>query len=289
MNEVIIDICILFGNLLENGKKEIILMNKLFINIIDSYMGIDDELRIYEQGRKLRFSKTYVTEMDIETLEEKLMYTILTDKGDGLELEINSIGNFHYIDIILLFWDKNDEEYNIDYLIKFLEQFKVDFDDSNFDELTNYDTFIYIQYEPEEFDNITKIFKQYEIDIKLITQTRNRFENGAGDYWIGYLLGIASSATIEVVKFATNKLKEKHKNNFRSIHLGNLDIENLQRNLSHFLGINALDLKLISFQETIEGKYKVTFRTRYEKIKVISDKDGNISKYELHEISQTNI
>src|SRR5690625_2688940 len=128
-------------------------MNKLLINIVDSYWGVDDKLGIYEQGRKNRFSGTYYIEDDIETFEKKLLYVIFSDKNDGLQLEVNMTAAATYIDIILFLGDQTDEEYDIQYILDFLEGNSIEppYNNGLKEKKEKYsEEFIYIQYAPED-------------------------------------------------------------------------------------------------------------------------------------------
>lgn len=263
-------------------------MNNIFINIIDSYWGVDDTLGIYEQGRKHRHSGTYVTNLDINEFEDKLTYVIMVEKGDGLELEIDSVGSNHFIDIVLLLGDENDEEYNIDHILDFLNQF----DEANAidgDKINNFGSYIYLRYAPEDTKEITGILEKQGVHAEIITHTRSRFERGASDYWVAFLIGLASTATFESLRFVSGKLKEKFNNEYRDVHFGELNIDRVRNQLSYQTGVNEHDLIIISFEEIENGQYKVIFRNRYEKISVITNKNGGISRFEKHELTQTRV
>jgi hypothetical protein len=264
------------------------LMNKIFINIIDSYWGDDDTLGFYEQGRKHRHSGTYLINLDINEFEEKLTYAIMVGKGDGLELQIDSVGNNHYIDIVLLLGDETDEEYNIDYILEFLNQFD-EGNAINGDKISNFGSYIYLQYAPEDTKEITGILEEQGVHAEIITHTRSRFERGASDYWVAFLIGLASTATYESLRFVSGKVKEVFNNEYRDLHFGELNIDRVRSRLSYQTGVNEHDLILISFEEIENGQYKVIFRKRYEKISVIINENGDILSFQKHEPTQTRV
>jgi len=214
----------------------------------------------------------------------------MSHKGDGLDLEIHSTKSGTYIDIELLV-DEEENESDIDYLINFLEPYKLELQEiEKQDKSPSFGSYIYIQYStPDDLETIINIFKEKNIEVQMITETRKTFESGAGDFWLGYLLGIASSATWDGLKHTFTKLKNQNDTHYRTIQIGSIDVDSLRENVSRYSGINKQDLVLISFEEVETGLYEVRFRSRYRKINVHSNVQGHISSLRIIENSQSQI
>ena len=264
--------------------------NLIFITINDSCWGIDSEHGIFESKRKQLHTGTYEINLSIAEFEKQLVHTIMTDKGDGLDLEIHSENSGTYIDIDLLVSEKENES-DIDYLIKFLEPFQVELKEIEREErLPKFDSYIYVQYSsPKDLEAIMGTFRKENIEVQMITETRKTFERGAGDFWLGYLIGIGSSATWDGMKQAITKIKNHQDTHFRTVQTGSINVELLKENISRYSEINKQDLIFISFEEVDTEQYKVWFRSRYKKISVITNEQGHISALNIYEESQTQI
>lgn len=266
----------MFYNMINKG---VITLNFIHINIIKSYWNLD----FIEQKRERQYSITISSDITIDEFEEELIKTIMMDKGDGLELNLYSIKNKHFVDVVLLLGD--EDEYSIDYLIEFFKQFNEQPEiifDTDYD---TYDTYLYLKYAPEEFKDITEILKEHGFEAELISERRSTFERGAGDYFLAYLIGIASSKTSE----ALSKIKEKYNDYVRDVQVGSLNIKNLKQNVSNEMNVNYNHLNLISFKELESGTYEVHFRTRYDNYFVTTNSKGDISKLVRKELTQTRI
>ncbi|GIN59346.1 hypothetical protein J8TS2_36650 [Lederbergia ruris] len=265
-------------------------MNPLYITITDSYWGVNKEQGIFESNRKKLYTGIHETKLSIEEFEKQLIHTIMTHKGDGLDLEIHSTKSGTYIDIGLLV-DNEENESDINYLIHFLEPYQPKLQEiEKVEKSPSFDGYIYIQYSsPKDLETIIKTFKKENVEVQTITETRKTFERGASDFWIGYLIGVASSATWDGVKKAFTKVKKQHDTHFRTVQIGSINFDSLKENVSRYSKINQQDLVLVSFEEIETGQYEVWFRSRYKKIRVNSNAKGHISSLKIHENSQTNI
>src|SRR5699024_8422135 len=103
-------------------ERSLNIIRKLYIAIIVSRLSLDNRKGVYESEKKQLHTGIYETELKIEDFEDHLVRTILSNKGDGLDLNIYSTKNCTYIDIDLIIHD-DETEPNIDYIINFLESF----------------------------------------------------------------------------------------------------------------------------------------------------------------------
>ncbi len=249
-------------------------MNTVHINIFDSYWGMD-EVSFFETGRKLRFYGTIEIQTDIQEFEDKLHELIMNQKNDGLEIERNTYGENHFVNVFL-YLDEGQDDYNIDYIIDFLNQFPTVEANTSENEVINYDKFIYAQF--GDMEDVINFLEDEGIEFKLISQTKSTYDRGNSDFWIAFVLGIAQNASWDLVKFLGGKLKNKFIDSNRAIEIALLNVNQLSKNLADMAAVNEQDLRLISFSETApdEEKYNVEFRTINEKFKVISTKDGGV-------------
>lgn len=119
--------------------------------------------------------------------------------------------------------------------------------------------------------------------------TTYKYERGASDLWEAYLLGIASSASIELIKPAINNLLKKFNNN-RDIQFGTFNIQKLKENVANLLEENIQNLELISFKNNNdEDRYSVIFTTRYQKVFVETNSSGTIIEFNAERKTQTRI
>jgi len=253
-------------------------MDTVHINIFDSYWEIN-ETDIIETGRKLRFYGTIQIQLDIEEFEYQLHQLIMEQKNDGLEIERNSYGESHFVNVFLFLGEEQDEEYNIDYIHNFLNRFPHVEASTNEHEVIKYDKFIYALF--GDMEDVIKLLEDEGVDFELISQTKGTYDRGAGDFWVSFVIGIAQNASWDFVKAIGGKLKNKFSDSNRVLEVAYLNANQLQKNLAEIANINEQDLRLISFSETAPGeeKYNVEYRTISEKFKVKSNKNGDILEF----------
>ncbi|PLR94833.1 hypothetical protein [Bacillus sp. T33-2] len=264
-------------------------MNVAQINIIDVYFGVNEEKGIHEIGRDIRFSAVYEVDIDIQQLESKLIDEIMQKKGDGIKVEINSFENNHYVDVYLLLGEEQeDDKFNIDFILEFLQQFqRHDLKINKYNE-KNYDKFIYARYAPGDYEDISNFLQEEGIEFQLLSKTRNTFERGASDFWEGFLIAMGQSASWDLVKMTASKIKNRYNGSFRSIEVACLDVGKLRENLADLAVVDQQDLRLISFFEIDNDQetYEVHFRTIHEKFDVQSNKSGTILKFDRYDIRE---
>src|SRR5699024_7114246 len=136
----------------------------------------------------------YETELKIEDFEDHLVRTILSNKGDGLDLNIYSTKNCTYIDIDLIIHD-DETEPNIDYIINFLESFHSEKGHNKINDLKKFDTYIYVESTSTlEMKSLIDALTEESTNIEAVSEVRTTFEHGAGSFICGFLIGIISNA-----------------------------------------------------------------------------------------------
>lgn len=267
-----------------------IAINTLYVTVTLSRWGISNEEGIFESERRHLYSGTYGTTLSTSDFEEKLIRTILSHKGDGLDLNIQTTKIGVYVDIELLI-DEKDADPNIDYLVDFLESFHSELEkQEQVDSLPDFERYIYFQcFSPQELEILTKEFKKKNIETEVVSETRKTFEKGAGSFFMAYIIGIASTASWDAGKKLLKKIRKKHDIHFMKVQTGSIDTNSLIENVSQSTGINQQDLDLISFEEVEKRRYEVWLRNRYKTIVITSNAQGYISNLKIYERSQTHI
>jgi len=136
----------------------------LYINIILSRLGVSNKKGIFESDRKLLHTGDYELDLSISDFEEQLTRTILSHKGDGLNLNIQSTKKRSYVDIELLVGEEDDEP-NIEYLLHFLESFKskVEKQEQTY-KLSDFENYIYIEcYSSDESELLIKALEKENV------------------------------------------------------------------------------------------------------------------------------
>lgn len=260
-------------------------MNAVSVRIKYSFWDFNTE--VFRVGEKFVYEELFEIAIDIHELEEKLYKLIMDDKIDGMTLEVNSFNDLHFLEIDLFLGEPGDT-YDINYIIKFLSQFKK-LDNLQFtNDLSNYQGFIYIKYS-DEVEEALNIIKSCGLNAEKISMTTFKYERGASDLWEAFIIGIASTATWDSIKFAKAKLQEKFNNQYRDLHLGRFNAQRLKEDVAHLLDEAPLNLEMVSF-ECIEGnRFMVTFNSRYQKVFVESTEIGTIIKMNTEKETQTRI
>lgn len=216
-------------------------MNLIQVSIIFSYW--DNQL--VEVERSHEFSMDIKSSVTIDEFEEELTEMIMRDKGDGLFLDIYSIEQRHYVDVFLLLGEPDQSSYDISYLRKYLEKFEEIEVNETDDDYSEFDSFIYLEYAPTDLPDIMKILEDKGIKAKVISERRSTYERGAGDYFLAYLIGLASSMSVEVIK----KINSLYNDHVREVQSGEFPVEIIRRNLAEKTGEDTNNLALISFEE----------------------------------------
>lgn len=261
-------------------------MNVVSVRIIFSFWDFNTD--IFRVGEKLVFEELFEIDIDISKLENKLYELIMKNKNDGMSLEVNSSGGLHFVEIDLFLGELGDT-YDISYIIDFLSQFKkLESIPDTTKDLSKFQGFIYIK-DTDKLEEIIELLKSYGLNPKKIGMTTYKYERGASDLWEAYLLGIASSASIELIKPAINNLLKKFNNN-RDIQFGTFNIQKLKENVANLLEENIQNLELISFKNNNdEDRYSVIFTTRYQKVFVETNSSGTIIEFNAERKTQTRI
>ncbi|MCQ6281650.1 hypothetical protein [Bacillus sp. EB600] len=260
-------------------------MNVVSVRIKYSFWDFNTE--ISRVGEKLVYEGVFRIDIDISELEEKLCKLIMNDKHDGMTIEVNSFNDLHFMEIDLFLGEPGDT-YDINYIIKFLSQFKKLDKLPSTNDLSNYQGFIYLKYS-DEVEEALNIIRSCGLNAEKIGMTTFKYERGASDLWESFILGIASSVAWDSIKFVKAKLQEKFNNHYRDLQFGTFNAQRLKENVAHLLGEAPQNLEMVSF-ECIEGdRFLVTFNSRYQKVFVESTDSGTIIKMNTEKETQTRI
>lgn len=96
-------------------------MEVVSVRIKYSFWDFNNE--VFRVGEQIVYEELFNIDIDIFELKEKLYTLIMNDKNDGMTLEVNAFEDFHFIEIELFLGEPGDT-YDIEYIIKFLDQFE---------------------------------------------------------------------------------------------------------------------------------------------------------------------
>ena len=260
-------------------------MNIVSIKIKFSYWDFNsDNFRI---SKKSVYEQLLEIDQEISKLEKKLYDLIMEDKNDGMSIEVNSSGTFHFIEIDLFLGEVGDT-YDISYIIEFLSQFKIIERISYNNDLSNYQGYIYIK-GTELVNHLVKLLNIHGINLKIIGKTTSKYERGASDFWEAYLLAIEKYNAIKPLIYLIYKFLEKYKEYTREIQFGTFNAQKLKENVANLIDESHYNLVMISFEKIEEDRYNVTFTTRYQKINVETDNTGKVLKFNTDKKTQTRL
>jgi hypothetical protein len=260
-------------------------MNVISIRIKYSFWDFNTD--VFRVGEKFVYEGVFQINLDISEFEQKLYELIMMDKNDGMTLEVNSFENIHYVEVDLFLGEPGDT-YDIEYIIHFLNQFKKLETLPATNDLSKYQGFVYIQYS-DEADEALNLLKSCGIEAEKIGMTSYKYERGASDLWIAFILGIASSAAWDTIKSGKVKLENEFNNHYRDVQFGIFNAQKLKENVAHLTGETQNNLEIISFESVNDEKFLVTLNSRYQKFYVEATESGEILKMRTDKITQTRI
>jgi hypothetical protein len=260
-------------------------MNVISIRIKYSFWDFNTD--VFRVGEKFVFEGVFQINLDISEFEQKLYELIMMDKNDGMTLEVNSFENIHYVEVDLFLGEPGDT-YDIEYIIQFLNQFKKLETLPETNDLSKYQGFVYIQYS-DEADEALNLLESCGIEAEKIGMTSYKYERGASDLWIAFILGIASSAAWDTIKSGKVKLENEFNNHYRDVQFGIFNAQKLKENVAHLTGETQNNLEIISFESVNDEKFLVTLNSRYQKFYVEATESGEIVKMKTDKITQTRI
>jgi hypothetical protein len=260
-------------------------MNVISIRIKYSFWDFNTD--VFRVGEKFVYEGVFQINLDIPEIEQKLYELIMMDKNDGMTLEVNSFENIHYVEVDLFLGEPGDT-YDIEYIIQFLNRFEKLETLPATNDLSKYQGFVYIQYS-DEADEALNLLESCGIEAEKIGMTSYKYERGASDLWIAFILGIASSAAWDTIKSGKVKLEKEFNNHYRDVQFGIFNAQKLKENVAHLTGETQNNLEIISFESVNDEKFLVTLNSRYQKFYVEATKSGEILKMKTDKITQTRV
>jgi hypothetical protein len=260
-------------------------MNVVSVRIKYSFWDFNTD--VFRVGEKFVYEGLFKINLDISEFEKKIYELIMTDKNDGMTLEVNTFDNIHYVEADLFLGEPGDT-YDIEYIIQFLNQFE------NLEalpatkDLSRYQGFVYIRYS-DEADEALDILESCGIKAEKIGMTSYKYELGASDLWVAFILGIASSAAWDTIKSGKIKLENEFNNHYRDVQFGVFNAQKLKENVAHLSGEAKSNLEIISFESVKDEKFLVILNSRYQKFYVEATESGEIIKMKMDRTTQTRI
>jgi hypothetical protein len=259
-------------------------MNVISIRIKYSFWDFNTD--VFRVGEKFVFEGVFQINLDISEFEQKLYELIMMDKNDGMTLEVNSFENIHYVEVDLFLGEPGDT-YDIEYIIHFLSQFKQLETLPATNDLSQYQGFVYII--SDEANEALNILDSCGIKAEKIGMTSYKYERGASDLWIAFILGIASSAAWDTIKAGKVKLENEFNDHYRNVQFGIFNAQRLKENVAHLSGESLNNLEIISFENVKGEKFLVTLNSRHQKFYVEATESGEILKMKTDKTTQTRI
>jgi len=254
-------------------------MYNLSMFVYISRWSVNEQFGIYEKSCKAIYNSYLKHVGNVEDLKKQIYSLTLLSTIPGYDLNLYKASNEIFMDLILHIND-SDQIPDITDLFDLIKSYELDISDNSSivaHTSTNFKNFLYIIVDsPNDYHKLDLSKGNSIAEPVILSENTIHHEKGAGSLFVAFLLGIASSASWDILK---SKIKDSGYY-YETLSSNEIDISLITTKTSELAKVNAQDLNLVSFHKVNEF-YKILFKTRYKSISVKVNKTNQITEIDI--------
>ncbi|MCM3271155.1 hypothetical protein [Paenibacillus elgii] len=274
-------------------------MNYFIVNIFNQFYFFNEDSEKRSQDFLIS-SKYYLREEYDSDVENETITKIILAKGDGVFLDINSLGNKHFFNVYFLEWhdeyiQENYFKYNTDATQKIEEWFQNQyieasenaFQDMIYSEQKNEDgyfvtaSFSDIWYKGEE---LLRELDEKNVSYEVVRYSKSSFNKGASGFGETVIIWVAK----KFGDLVWDSVKKKVTGDRATI-TSSPSIDYLIDYITETLNESKIHLELTGIDILESGDNQISFSTPFKDIIIICDKKYKVKSLKVNNKTQTGI